>query len=386
MRHMIEDFFRKGDLLLLMLCNLASIFGLVLIYTATNYWESNDKALLVQGVAILLGNLAFALLTVLDMERFMTRCWKFVFFFNLAFMILLKEVGTSHGSGNHNWIEIPLLGVDIQPNEIIKSTFILILAYHMSHIQKENRRINHPLALGILAFHSLFPIGLVAYICGDWGMCVVYIAIALTMLWCGGVSVYLFALGAGVVVTAVHIIWVYYLPYSAGWDIDYRILRFRNVLDHSVDPNGVGWQPTRSITAIGSGQFSGQGYLQGTQSQSSNMLPARHTDFIFSVCGEELGFVGCVLLLALLMGIVLRCIWIALEADQYFSAYVAIGVASMLVAQIFINVGMCLYILPTMGLTLPFVSYGGSSVVTLYLSMGIVSSLKSSKLPSWIRH
>ena len=135
------------------------------------------------------------------------------------------------------------------------------------------------------------------------------------------------------------------------------------------------------------GQLTGQGYLNGTQTQASYSaaLPARQTDFIFSVCGEELGMVGCLLLLLVLALIILRCYWVGRNASSPFSAYVSMGIAGMLLAQVFFNVGMCLYILPVMGLTLPFFSYGGSSIITLYTAMGIVSSIRARTLPSWLR-
>ena len=143
----------------------------------------------------------------------------------------------------------------------------------------------------------------------------------------------------------------------------------------------------RSILAIGSGQLFGQGYLNGIQTQAdySSALPARDTDFIFAVCGEELGLVGCVALLSILTLIVLRCIWIGRHSNSPFCAYVCMGMAGMLMAQIAFNIGMCLYVLPVMGLTLPFVSYGGSSMITLFAAMGIVSSIKARMLPSWLR-
>ncbi len=112
---------------------------------------------------------------------------------------------------------------------------------------------------------------------------------------------------------------------------------------------------------------------------------ARHTDFIFAVCGEELGMVGCLALLLLLALVILRCLWVARNASSPFHAYVAVGMAGMLIIQIAANVGMCLFIFPVMGLTLPFVSYGGSSILTLYAAMGIVSSIKARALPSWLR-
>ncbi|MCD7928523.1 MAG: FtsW/RodA/SpoVE family cell cycle protein, partial [Oscillospiraceae bacterium] len=137
----------------------------------------------------------------------------------------------------------------------------------------------------------------------------------------------------------------------------------------------------------GSGLLFGQGYLQGIQSQSTTegSLPARHTDEIFAVCGEEFGLVGCIVVLLLLAAIILRCFYVGRRARSTLSSYIAVGFGAMLLIQTAINVAVCLYIFPVVGLTLPFISYGGSSVITLYAAMGIVSGLKMRSLPSWLQ-
>ena len=139
--------------------------------------------------------------------------------------------------------------------------------------------------------------------------------------------------------------------------------------------------------AIGSGGLTGTGFLQGRVTQSANSwsLPERNTDFIFSVCGEEFGLIGCCALLLVLSLIILRCVRISRHAPDHLSAYIALGFAGMLMTQIIINVAMCLYVGPVVGLTLPFISYGGSSVLTMYACMGIVSGVKMRTLPSWIK-
>ena len=126
----------------------------------------------------------------------------------------------------------------------------------------------------------------------------------------------------------------------------------------------------------------GQGYLNGTQSQSSESqsLPMRWTDFIFSVCGEELGMVGCILIILLLTALIFRVLLVAKRSQTYFHSYVCVGMAAMLIYQTVINIGMCLFVMPTIGVTLPFFSYGGSSIVTLYTAMGVVSNIKKRTL------
>lgn len=233
----------------------------------------------------------------------------------------------------------------------------------------------------------MFMLALIAGICGDMGMCVVYTIIFAVMAWSAGVKVRWFVLVGGALAIAFVVLWFFILPKTKAWDSLYLIKRFRVLFDHSYDPRGVGFQQTRALLAIGSGQIFGKGYLQGTMTQSSfaNTLPARDTDFIFAVCGEELGMVGCLILLALLTSIVLRCIWVARHSCSPFYAYVSMGMAGMLIVQIAANVGMCLFVFPVMGLTLPFISYGGSSIITLYAAMGLVSSAKARALPSWLR-
>ena len=164
--------------------------------------------------------------------------------------------------------------------------------------------------------------------------------------------------------------------------MEYMVNRFRVLFDHSLDPLGVGWHQTRSLLAIGSGGVFGQGYMNGTQSQSSESqsLPKRWTDFIFSVFGEELGLIGCFLIILLLAALIFRVLLVAYQSQSHFHSYVCVGMAAMLIYQTVINIGMCLFVMPTIGVTLPFFSYGGSSIVTLYTAMGVVSNIKKRTL------
>ena len=385
----IREFFRKGDLILLTLCLTASGFGLVLIYSATRY-EGGLKAVIIQLIGICLGIIAYMLLTFVDFQLFTAKNWKLLLGFSIILiLLLLTPLGKSVG-GNRNWLAlnriIPGFPMNLQPNEIVKLPFILLLALQITGIQEQGRSISSlPSVIQIGGF-TVFMMGLIAAVCGDMGMCVIYCTIFMTMAWVSGVDLRWFLLVGGGIVAAVVILWLFVLPETSLWT-DYRIMRFRVVFDHDLDPLGKGFQQSRSILAIGSGRMFGQGYLSGTQTQALNddALPARSTDFIFAVCGEEFGMVGCLLLLVLLSLIVLRCVWVGRHASSPFAAYVCMGMAGMLLAQVAFNVGMCLYVLPVMGLTLPFISYGGSSIITLFAAMGIVSSVKARALPSWLR-
>jgi rod shape determining protein RodA len=381
----IKEFWKKGDVILLGLCLATSTFGLALIYSATQYQQS-IKPVIIQAIAILLGVVAYVLLTFVDFQLFTEKRWKLMLIGSLLLLLLLLSPWGVERYGNRNWIQIPHFPMMIQPNEIVKIPFILVLALQIIKIQDRGYSISSVPSVMQIAGFTVFMLGLIAAICRDMGTCAVYIMIFAFMAWAAGVKLRWFVLVGGGAVLAVVIFWLFFLPETSLWT-NFRIMRFRVVLDHSLDPSNYGFQQTRSTLAIGSGKLFGQGYLKGIQTHSPNSsaLPVRDSDLIFAVCGEELGFVGCMALLLLLSGVVLRCIWVGRHASSPFSAYVCMGMAGMLLSQITFNVGMCLYVLPVMGLTLPFVSYGGSSILTLFAAMGIVSSVKARPMPSWLR-
>ena len=153
----------------------------------------------------------------------------------------------------------------------------------------------------------------------------------------------------------------------------------------SIDPTGTGvmWQANQSKIAIASGKLFGQGLFNGAQTQSG-AVPQQHTDFIFSVAGEELGLIGCLIIILLLILIICRCIYVGIKANDTQNGLICIGIAAMLIFQTFENIGMCIGLTPVIGLTLPFFSYGGSSILTLYAAMGIVSGIKMRPKPNII--
>lgn len=387
----IRDFWKKGDVILLGLCLLASAFGLALIYSATRYQYHDpsplsNRTVLIQAIAILLGVVAYVLLTFVDFRLFTEKRWKLLLIGSIILLLVLLTPFGVERYGNRNWIQIPRFPMMLQPNEIVKIPFILMLSLQIVKIQDRGYSISSiPSVMQIGTFTAVM-LGLIAVICGDMGTCCVYVMIFAFMAWAAGVKLRWFVLVGGGAVAAAVIFWLFFLPETSLWT-NFRVMRFRVVLDHSLDPQYIGWQQARSTLAIGSGRLFGQGYLNGvqTQSSSSNALPVRESDLIFAVCGEELGMVGCMTLLLLLSCIVLRCIWVGRHASSPFSAYVCMGMAGMLLSQITFNVGMCLYVLPVMGLTLPFVSAGGSSIITLFAAMGLVSSVKARPMPSWLR-
>ena len=388
---MLNEFFHKGDVVLLGLCVAASLYGIVLIHSATRWSAAGRsvfedyRSVIVQCLALAIGVCIYIGMTFVDFKLLTEKLWKLMAVFDVGFLLLLKTpLGTDNNSGNLNWIHIPGFPLDLQPNEIIKIPFILLLALQMARIKEKEQDISSAVSIAKIAGHTLFMAALIAVICGDMGMCMVYLTIFVAMAWIAGVKVRWFVLGGAGMAAAFLTAWYTVLKHDR---FRYIRMRFLVVLDHSLDPQGAGFQQNRSLLALGAGQLTGQGYLQGTQTQApySSALPARSTDFIFSSCGEELGMIGCALMLVLLALIILRCIHVGRNSNSPFSAYVAIAFGGMLLIQTVFNVGMCLYILPVMGLTLPFFSYGGSSLITLFAAMGIVSSIKARPMPSWLR-
>ena len=357
----------KTARVLLLLCLISSLFGLALIFSATRYDPELRNAVWKQGAALALGLLLCALLSLLDLRELLRRGWWALALGNISLLLLLIPWGNDDGTGNRSWLALPGGVFNLQPAELAKVGFLLLLALQMD--RQRQRGLDRPGSVLLLVLHGLGTAGLVYFVSGDMGMTAVLLGVWLGMLWSGGLRslwllVLLLAGGAAGVILWPH------LP-------DYVRLRFLVVLDHDLDPLGKGFQQGRSLLALGSGQLTGQGYLRGTQTQSlsASALPARHTDFIFSAAGEELGLVGCGLVLVLLAAVVLTCVRLARQSEEPFLRDTAMGTAAVFGVQTVLNIGMCLYAAPVVGVTLPFFSYGGSSLVSSFLLVGVLRAL-----------
>lgn len=378
-RELFADILRQTDLVLLALCAAASLFGVLMVASATQYMHTL-RLVKVQSVALLLGVVLYLLVSQVDLND-LAKYWKWIFLLGIGVILLLATpLGIEDNTGNKAWLEFPFLPVKVQPAEIVKLTFTLVLAKQLVWL-RENRDLRSIPSILFLAAHFGVIFLLYYKISSDMGSALVFLFIFACMCFVGGVALRWFViggLGGGLV-------------FWALWDLNkipsYMKLRFQVIFDHSLDPSNTGWQQTRSLMALGSGKLTGQGLFHGTQTQSeySYNLPNRHTDFIFSVIGEELGLVGCLLTLALLTAIILRCVWVARRAKTRMESLVCIGVASTVIFQVIVNVGMCLFVMPVIGLTLPFISYGGSSLLMLFVSMGMVSGVQGRSKPEWLR-
>ena len=224
--------------------------------------------------------------------------------------------------------------------------------------------------MGSIVLQTLLMMGLIMVISRDAGSAVVFLFIFLVIAYVGGVRSWWFVAGLVLAAAVFPLLWKYFIQ-------DYQKERILMFWDASIDPEGKGvrWDTNRSIAMLSGGGISGQGLFKGTMLQN-HAIAAQHTDFIFSAIGEELGILGCLFTLLLLTAIILRCVQTGLTAPDGMSALVCMGFAGMLLCQTLLNVAMCLYLAPVVGLTLPFFSYGGSSVVTLFAAMGMVSGAR----------
>ena len=369
---------KKADMVLLGLCLVSTIYGIILIASATNYTGSY-RDVIIQGAAAVIGLFAYFIFSTLDVEHYSEK-WKWFFLFNLGFIaLLLTPLGTGK-YGNKSWLTASWLPTSIQPSEIVKLTFTILLAKQMAWF-RDNRKMKGLDSLFWPAAHAGLMFVWIVAISSDAGSGLVYLMIYAGMALAAGLAWYWFVAGFGIMGIGIGaLVLLEKLP-------SHILQRFIVLFDHSYNPDGVGWQQTRSLMAIGSGGLFGQGLFNGIQTQSSfaENLPERQTDFIFAVCGEELGMVGCLAIIVLEFLLVYRCFQTARIAKSTMGSLICVGFGTMLIFQTVENIGMCLFVMPVIGLTLPFFSSGGSSIVTLYAAMGIVSGVRSRSLPDWLR-
>lgn len=366
---LIGDFMKKADMVLLLLCTVATIFGIVVISSATASMGSSSFVS-VQTIALVLGILIYIVLTLIDVDIIAERR-ELLLIFCVLFIGTLYFFGIDGGTGNKSWLDIPLLPMNIQPAEICKIFFIVILAKMMSVNQN---KLSSPLNVGKMGVLTGFFFAFIVVVSGDAGVALIYVCIFIIMAFAGGVSLIWFALGLGAIGIAAPII----IPMLPTYQYN-RIMMF---FDPSIDPKGEGvrWETNLALRYVQNGGVSGQGLYNGTMVKS-NTLAAQHTDYIFCSIAEELGMLGCIVVLLLLGAIVVRCVYVGVKSGNYMNRTICIGIAGMLLAQIMINVGMCVGLFPVVGLTLPFISYGGSSIVTMFMSMGVVSGIHMRPAP-----
>lgn len=365
----IKEFFKRADIFLLCICIISSIFGITMIEKAVTGmyeggWNMSEPAkyLTVQIASMLIGIVAFVLLTVIDVDL-IAQQWKLLMMLDLVLLVALVLLGEDDGTGNRSWIRFA--GIGIQPSEVIKVIYVIVAAKQMTYL-KEYRDINSFISVVQMAAHFLLIFGAIVVVSSDLGSASILLGIFLIMFFVIGARLYWFAAGGAAVAAAIPLLWNYFLK-------DYQKQRLIAPYDPSIDPDGWGitWQTTQSKLTLASGRLTGV-----EEGHSPSIFTGKHTDFIFSCVGENLGMIGCIAVILLLMIIIIHCVRIGIKSGRTFDMLVCIGVAAAVTFQTFINIGMNIGITPVIGITLPFFSYGGSSMVTMFGAMGLVSGVK----------
>lgn len=332
-------------------------FGIVAIASATHIAKiGTSSEIKVQIIAFILGIIGVTIILMIDYNTF-GDWYKIIYVVNIILLILVLILGRNI-NGATSWIRIGPL--NFQPSEIVKLGFILTFA---KYLERKKDQLNRVIDVVPAVVHLGIIVGLLL-LQPDFGTALVFIFISVFMLYAAGLN-YRMIIGAFTAfIISMPIIWFYVLK---SYQKD-RILTF---LNPELDRMGAGYQVLQSQTAIGSGRFVGKGLFQGTQN-NLGFIPFQKTDFIFSVIGEELGFIGCVAIILLFAWLLLRCIHIAKVSKDDYGMLICVGITAMFLFHILENIGMTIGLMPVTGIPLPFISYGGSSLLTNMAAVGLV--------------
>ena len=359
----LKDFAKKGDMVLLILCLVVAGFGVVFIASATSAekFGSNIKYLIIQVVSIGLGTIMYAMVSSIDLDFLSEHRGIMVAFNIFLLLMLISPLGTDNNTGNRSWINTGI--VMVQPAEICKITYIIINASVMASHQN---RISHPISVAHMLLHLGILVGLNLALSSDMGVSLIFVFIFIGMAFAGGVSLWWFALAIGGITAMFPILWQFLGEYQRN--------RIRILFDPTIDPQGINerYHSKINLQSLTGGGLTGQGLFEGNRTQSGALF-AQHTDYIFSSIGEEVGFLGCLIVMLAEIAIIARCIFVGTKCQDYMRRLICYGAASAMMFQVLINTGMCIGVMPVIGLTLPLISYGGSSVVTIYAMLGLVS-------------
>lgn len=359
--HSVAQYFRQNDNVILFSSVIAAVIGYFLVYSATYSLGRVDRLMLVQTIAIAIGIVCMIVLSLID-YHLIARFWKIIAVVAVLLLIATLVIGSGRDNVNEkSWIKFGSLSV--QPSEFVKIAFILTFSKHIEWVKDE---INKPKNILLLLFHAAIPIALILKE-NDFGMTLVFLFIFISMLFAANVRLRYFVGAAIAGLVCAPIVWTHLGTRQTG-----RILAL-------FDPTNTkyasyAYQQTKSVAAIGSGEVWGYGLLNGPMTQKS-LIPEKQNDMIFAVTGEELGFVGCMLVIIVLTVLLVKILLAARRSKDMLGAEICIGVFACFAIQVVLNIGMCLFLVPVIGLTLPFMSYGGTSILSSFLAVGLVLSV-----------
>ena len=362
----IINYIKKADILLWLL--LAAISGYSLLLLRSVDSATGSSYFRTQLFAILLGVAGAVALSLMDYGT-LANFWYLLAGFSIFLMIYTalfgEQVVGSAGVDARAWISIG--GRTFQTSELVKIVFMLTYSKHLDTLCKRGW-INRPLHVVLLGCHALVPI-LLCELQGDTGAAVVFFAMFVVMSLAAGIKLRYFAILGGLVLIALPLLWQFVMS-------EYQKLRFIalfNLDDPDIQMYD-GYQQYQGRISIGSGKLTGQGLFQGSR-VADGSVPFQQSDYIFSVAGEELGFVGCSLIILLLFLFMLKVLHVAHASRDDLGRYICFGYFGIIALQSISNLGMCLALLPVMGVTLPFFSAGGSSAACMYFGFGLVQSV-----------
>jgi len=363
----IGSYLKRTDKFYWLLLMAISAYSLLLLKTIPN-----NSFFTTQLMAILMGYVGAVLFSLPD-YREISSFWYVIAGFCLFLILYTQFFGISVVSGGgidaRAWIKLPG-GRTFQTGELVKIGFMITFSKHLSALE-ERGLLKSPLHVVLLAIHAMIPVALL-HLQGDDGAAIIFFCMFLAMTFCAGIQFRYYAVLLVFAGVALPLAWKYVLQ-------PYQKIRMQVVyqLDsNSPDAVKYGWQQIQGRLSIGSGGLWGRGLFQEQSRVSQGVVPIQQSDFIFSVAGEQLGFVGCTVILFLLLIFLWRTLRIARKSNDLLGSAICMGFFGMIAAQAVFNLGMCLDLLPVMGVTLPFFSAGGSSAACLYFGFGLVQNVR----------
>lgn len=366
----IKSFIKQTDNFLLLICIALSTVGILSVQSATlvNSGSSVPKGLTrdatVMLLAVVIGIVLAILISCVNYD-FMIRLWPLIglICMGLVALTLIIGVGPSARSDARTWIRLGGSGLYFQPSELWKVGFIITFASHLDNVKD---RLNKFSTFIVLCIHGAIPVALVT-ISGDMGSALIFFMMFVIMMFASGVHLRYFALGAAVGIASIFPLWNFVFS-------DIQKDRILALINPESYPDII-YQQEQGLKAIKSGGFFGAGLFKGYYTQNG-LIPEGENDMILATVGEELGLVGCIVVFALFFILVFRIASVGRKSKDSVVNIIAAGAAAMIASQVIINVGMVLEIFPVIGITLPFLSAGGSSNLCIYLAIGIVMSLR----------
>ncbi len=341
----------------------ASIYGCILI--ASQQRSGDVNFLRSQLMAVGIGYIAAVIISLMD-YNFIAKCWWLIGGVALALTVAVFFIGIQiAGTDDVGWILLPG-GLTFQPSELTKICFIVTFSKHLSYLAEKDK-LHSFIGVITLLIHAGIPIGLI-HMQGDDGAALVFVFMFFIMTFAAGVQLRYFIALFVAIIAAAPFLWTRIM----NSDQQNRLLILFSNDDEMLQTYG--WQQYQGKVSIASGGITGKGLFEGPRVEK-NMVPYQENDFIFTVAGEELGFIGCIAILLIFVLMIFKTLRTSRESCNLLGKNICIGFFSLIITQVVINLGMVLGLLPVVGITLPFFSSGGSSAACLYLGIGLVQSV-----------